>query len=97
MHELTDGIRQLFAIDCRFQSKDDVAVHNTMVATHLYRIAQEAINNALKHGRPTQLLVALKRRGDKVTLTIHDNGVGFSIDKERSTEWDCARLLTAPE
>ena len=84
LHELIDGIRQLFAIDCRFESKDDVAVHNTMVATHLYRIAQEAINNALKHGRPTQLLVALERRGDKATLTIHDNGVGFSIDKERS-------------
>lgn len=84
LQELTDGIRQLFTIDCRFASKGNVAVHNTMVATHLYRIAQEAINNALKHGRPTRLMVVLERRGDKAILTIHDNGLGFSIDKERS-------------
>ena len=84
LQELINGIRQLFAIDCRFESKDDVAVHNTMVATHLYRIAQEAINNALKHGRPTQLLVALERTGDRATLAIHDDGIGFSIDKEGS-------------
>ena len=41
-----------------------------MVATHLYRITQEAINNALKHGRPSQLLVSLKSAGDKAALTI---------------------------
>ncbi len=84
LHELTDGIRQLFAIDCRFESQGEVTFNHTVKATHLYRIAQEAINNALKHGHPSQLLVALERHGEKATLTIHDNGSGFSIDKERS-------------
>ncbi|MGH8094931.1 MAG: PAS domain S-box protein [Chthoniobacterales bacterium] len=84
LHELTEGVRQLFAIDCRFENKGEVAVRNAIVATHLYRIAQEAINNALKHGQPSILLVALERRGEKAILTVHDDGAGFSIDQERS-------------
>ena len=84
LQELIAGMRQLFGIDCRFKSKGDIPVTDAMRATHLYRIAQEAINNALKHGRPTKMLVSLERRGGKGTLTIHDNGVGFVVEKERS-------------
>ena len=84
LQELIAGMRQLFGIDCQFKSKGDIPVADAMRATHLYRIAQEAINNALKHGRPTKMLVSLERRGGKGTLTIQDNGVGFVVEKERS-------------
>ena len=86
LQELIAGMRQLFGIDCRFKSKGDIPVTDAMRATHLYRIAQEAINNALKHGRPTKMLVSLERRGGKGTLTIHDNGVGFVVGK-RALAW----------
>jgi signal transduction histidine kinase len=46
----------------------------------LYRIAQEAVNNAMKHAQATTLHVALKQEGAKVRLTIADNGVGFAAD-----------------
>ncbi|MEO5718249.1 MAG: PAS domain S-box protein [Chthoniobacterales bacterium] len=84
LQELVTGIRQLFGIDCQFKSKGEVAVNDAMCGIHLYRIAQEAINNALKHGRPSKLLVSLERRGDKGTLAIRDDGVGFLIGQERS-------------
>ena len=84
LQELTDGVQQLFGIECTFQSKGSVAVKNAIAATHLYRITQEAINNALKHGRPTRLLVSLKRVGEKAMLTIQDNGAGFSISSQQS-------------
>jgi PAS domain S-box-containing protein len=84
LQELTDGVQKLFGMDCKFESKGKIALTDAMAGTHLYRIAQEAINNALKHGRPTQLLVSLKKVGDKAALTIHDNGAGFSVDGQRS-------------
>ena len=44
---------------------------------NLYRIAQEALNNVMKHARATTLRVALKHEGATVRLTIADDGVGF--------------------
>jgi two-component system sensor kinase FixL len=84
LQELTDGVKELFGVDYTFESKGKIAVNDAMVATHLYRITQEAINNALKHGSPTHLLVSLKKVGDKVALTIDDNGAGFSVDGPQS-------------
>ena len=52
---------------------------------NLYRIAQEALNNVMKHAQATTLHVALKREGAKVLLTIADNGVGFAPDAAART------------
>jgi signal transduction histidine kinase len=84
LQELTDGVKELFGVDYTFKTKGRVVVTDGMVATHLYRIAQEAINNALKHGAASRLLVSLKKIGDKVSLTISDNGAGFLIDSPQS-------------
>lgn len=43
----------------------------------LYRIAQEALNNALKHARPTRIVVCLHEKDDMVVLEVRDNGLGF--------------------
>jgi signal transduction histidine kinase len=43
---------------------------------HLYRIAQEAISNAVKHGKATEVHVDFKRDKTRMTLTIRDNGIG---------------------
>jgi two-component system CheB/CheR fusion protein len=45
-----------------------------------YRIAQEALNNVLKHAHASQVDVLLERRDNLVTLTIEDNGVGFDLE-----------------
>ena len=51
------------------------------MATHLYRIAQEAIGNAIKHGHAKSVTVALSEFGGEVSLTISDNGCGFTREK----------------
>ena len=84
LEELTNGVRGLFGVDYTFETKGKIAVTDPMVAIHLYRITQEAINNALKHGHASNLLVSLKKIGDKASLTIEDNGAGFSIDGAQS-------------
>lgn len=61
-----------------------VAVHATLdrslpatVETTLYRIAQEALNNVVKHAKATQASVCLRRESHKVACSILDDGVGF--------------------
>jgi signal transduction histidine kinase len=52
---------------------------------NLYRIAQEALNNVMKHAQATTLHMALKQEGARVRLTISDNGVGFAPDAAERT------------
>jgi two-component system, chemotaxis family, CheB/CheR fusion protein len=47
------------------------------VETNLYRIAQEALNNILKHAKAQNVSVLLERQGDLITLIIEDDGIGF--------------------
>ncbi len=46
----------------------------------MYRVIQELINNAIKHAKATEVLVQYMREGNKVDITVEDNGVGFSND-----------------
>ena len=62
-------------VDC---SGGEVA--DPMIATHLFRIAQEAINNAVKHSQASHLSIRLEIGPDTVRLTITDNGVGLPGD-----------------
>src|SRR5262249_12368926 len=59
LDHLADKTRELFKIDCRFECRNGVLVQDVVMATHLYRIAQEAINNAIKHGRASQIRIEL--------------------------------------
>src|SRR5262249_53295147 len=47
------------------------------VATHLYYIAREAANNALKHARPRSIHIRLSRCGEESMLCVEDDGSGF--------------------
>lgn len=62
---------------CHFLS-DTVLMHDQVMASHLYRIAQEAVHNALKHSCATRIEIEL-RQPDGVELRVRDNGVGFSL------------------
>jgi signal transduction histidine kinase len=48
------------------------------VALSLYRVAQEAIHNAIKHSASRSILVSLRREHDELSLVVSDNGVGFT-------------------
>jgi signal transduction histidine kinase len=47
------------------------------IANHLYRIAQEAVQNALRHARPHQVTVRLLREGQRIVVEVQDDGAGF--------------------
>jgi signal transduction histidine kinase len=59
---------------------------STEVETALYRVVQEAMANVARHARATRADVLLLRRGDRVTVMVEDNGVGFEADRVRQRQ-----------
>ena len=85
LREFAARIRGTYRIDCRFQCRNPVLVENTLAANHLFRIAQEAVNNALKHARPTRIRVVLAAANGKIVLGIRDNGTGIRLPTGHAT------------
>ena len=77
LQELADIVASLFNIQCRFQCPRAVTVADHATANHLYRIAQEAIHNAVTHGKASQILVSLVGQAGTLTLSVADNGKGM--------------------
>jgi PAS domain S-box-containing protein len=77
LQELADNAAQLFGLRCEFQG-EPVGLADAGAATHLYRIAQEAINNAVKHGRARRVVIGLTDAGDCFELKVVDDGRGFA-------------------
>lgn len=75
--ELLDRINALGRARCEFVCPEPVAVADSYVTGHLYRIAQEAVNNAIKHARSRHVTVRLGTIGDRLVLQIADDGSGM--------------------
>jgi signal transduction histidine kinase len=67
----------LFGISCRFHCDQPVLIDDPGVSTHLYRIAQEASNNAVRHGHAKELTITLLAGNECGMLIIDDDGSGI--------------------
>jgi signal transduction histidine kinase len=74
---LAASISRLSGINCTFDFDDPVDVPDENISAHLYRIAQEAVNNAIRHARACSIDIRLDDRDGKVSLSISDDGNGF--------------------
>jgi PAS domain S-box-containing protein len=74
----TAEVQDLFGVSCRFQCEVPVLVDDVSVATHLYRIAQEAVNNAMKHGGAREIVLQLTADDMRGRLTVCDDGKGIA-------------------
>jgi PAS domain S-box-containing protein len=70
-------VEDLFGIGCQFQCFTPVLVHDDAVATHLFYIAREAVNNAIKHGHARQIVIRLAADDNQGALSIQDDGCGI--------------------
>ncbi|MGP8200515.1 MAG: ATP-binding protein [Limisphaerales bacterium] len=77
LRELAATITEGFKTPCTFKCDSRVAIREAAVATHLYRITQEAITNAVRHSKAREIIVRLAAGSDGLTLTISDDGVGM--------------------
>jgi signal transduction histidine kinase len=74
---LAENISERFAVNCIFHGEGSIPVHDSTVATQLYRIAQEAATNAARHAAAEQVDIRITVRDSELTLAITDDGVGF--------------------
>jgi len=73
-----EEMQDLFQITCRFECGEPVLLYDVNAATHLYHIAREAVNNAIKHGNPSHVVIGLFAKNGEGTLSVQDDGEGIS-------------------
>jgi two-component system CheB/CheR fusion protein len=81
MHSLTDlteSLARLYRVECSFTCPRPVKIANPDTALNVFRIAQEALQNAIKHGKPKKIRVSLITRGKLVELTVSNDGHNFN-------------------
>ncbi|MBC7610076.1 MAG: MASE1 domain-containing protein [Polaromonas sp.] len=67
-------------IQCNFQCDTGLSIADDITAINFYRIAQEAVNNALKYSEAGLILIELRQIGDQYRLCVSDDGVGFDVN-----------------
>jgi signal transduction histidine kinase len=77
LEELATQVRSRHGVACQFVERAAVAELPEAVATNLFRIAQEAVNNAVKHSKAGQITLSLSADAHQVRLQIEDDGIGF--------------------
>ncbi len=83
--ELAHRVEAVYRIRCRYDSPQSVAITDDETATHLYRIAQEAVNNAVKYSRAKSMRISFACSGDHISLTVADDGIGIPEQAQGNT------------
>ena len=80
LHELVMTSNTLFQAKIGFESDEDIVVEDAEVAMHLYRIAQEALSNAMRHANASRVEVHLTREPQRLIISVADDGCGSPIE-----------------
>ncbi|MBZ0256023.1 sensor histidine kinase, partial [bacterium] len=79
LEEFTKKIENLYQIKCRMDCPENVPSFNFNTSTHIYRIAQEAINNAVKYSEANEIKLHLRTGNNQFIMSIEDQGKGFDL------------------
>jgi PAS domain S-box-containing protein len=82
LEDLVD--REMWRTPCRLEVKPSFHLDDDAVASHLYRIAREAVINANKHAQAREIVVGLRSGRKGIVLTITDDGVGLKNEEKRA-------------
>jgi len=84
LKELAANTEKTFSVLCRTEAKIEEPIRDPAVSTHLFRIAQEAISNAIRHGRAGEITIVLETLASEGILSITDDGIGFPAEKKKA-------------
>ncbi|HUC84650.1 MAG TPA: PAS domain S-box protein [Candidatus Acidoferrales bacterium] len=84
LEELAKDIENTGIVHCRSQLSPTVSISDGVVVKHLYRITQEAVQNAIKHGKAQNISIKLHEQAGNLVLTVEDDGAGFPSSPEKS-------------
>ncbi len=85
LSEMCGRMREWYDVDCEFECQTPVLLRDNQSATQLFRIAQEAATNAVKHGKARRIRVRLQLAGDQPQLSVSDNGQGIDRQTDSTT------------
>jgi PAS domain S-box-containing protein len=77
LREFAGEVGKRFTVACDFQADKGILIRNVSVASHLFRIVQEAVHNAIRHGEARRIDIRLVKAGDQIALEIRDDGKGL--------------------
>jgi PAS domain S-box-containing protein len=77
LQELASNTEKIFDVECVFECRQPVLVNDHAAATHLFRIAQEAVSNAIRHGKAERIVIRLAQEEDRLVLKVNDDGIGL--------------------
>ncbi len=84
LNELAATINEVHGMHCTFDCGNPIGELDDLVATNFYRIAQEAVANALKHANAKHIRITVSTENNSTVLTILDNGEGISAQAQKS-------------
>jgi signal transduction histidine kinase len=90
---LARDAESLYGLACRVEAPDEQTLLDESVAMHLFRVAQEALTNAAKHGRASRARLDLEVTGERLRLEIEDDGSGIDLADARSGDGLGLRLM----
>lgn len=85
LHELVESTARAYQIQCDLIYDNPVHVADNKISIQLFRIAQEAVSNAVKHGQASRVDIRIARQSGNLVLTVRDNGVGIPDQPIRGT------------
>ena len=85
LEELADNTARAYEIVCEFHYDNPVQLNDNKTSVQLFRIAQEAVSNALKHGQAKRVGIHLARQSGNIVLTIRDDGSGIPDKPDKGT------------
>jgi signal transduction histidine kinase len=83
LQNLAETVTEQSGINCVLRDDELIPIYDSTVANQLYRIAQEAVTNSVKHAAARHIHIGLAMDGSELCLSIVDDGVGFP-DKPQS-------------
>jgi len=86
LRELATVTERVFGVPCTVACDERLQVDDSQAATNLYRIAQEAISNAVRHGGAQSIAIMLTMESGILRLAVRDDGSGFSGENATQPE-----------
>ncbi len=94
LRDLAAHTRKLFGITCRFTREGETPALDPNVLAQLYKIAQEAVTNAIKHGQAKKVVISLVHASDELVLAIHNTGLPFPDLRNKATVGMGLRIMS---
>jgi signal transduction histidine kinase len=85
LRQLASRIHRCGEVECLFVGPEDLKFEDSIGANHLFRIAQEAVSNAIRHGAPSRVTIEVVESEGELVLRVVDDGRGFDLSAVKGT------------